>query len=208
MTDDIITNYREARARTREALHRGVLDAASRILVSEGFGALTVRRVADEVGASTKVIYTLFENKEGLVNALFMQGVQRLRAALEAVPAHASPLERLMALLNAYRQHALAYPNDYLIMYGLSLPDFRPTESAMQENMASWGFLIEALEAARDAGLLATGEVESAGKILFALMNGMISLQLGGYLAEPDAARFFHDGVATILRGMASRPDG
>ncbi len=206
MADDMITNYREARARTREALQRGVLDAASRILVREGFSALTVRRVADEVGASTKVIYTLFENKEGLVHALFLQGVKRLRAALEAVPPSEAPLERLAALLNAYRQYALAHPNDYLIMYGLSLPDFAPTENAIQENMASWGLLLEALEAARSAGLLAIDDVESAGKTLFALLNGMISLQLGGYMAEPEAGRFFQAGVATILRGLAPTP--
>ena len=47
---------REHDAGTAAAL----LDAAERIVESEGLAALSVRRVADEVGTTTRAVYSLF----------------------------------------------------------------------------------------------------------------------------------------------------
>ena len=202
MSEPIITNYRETRAKTREALYRRVLDAASRVLVREGYTALTVRRVADEVGASTKVIYTLFENKDGLVNALYLQAVQRVRLALEAVPYHEHSLEYLRILATTYRTHVLAHPNDYIILYGLSLPDFKPSESAVQENLASFGILLMALQRAMDSGDLAPHDLESAGKTIISTLNGMLSFEIGGYMDSTEAEGYYAFAVETVLRGL------
>jgi AcrR family transcriptional regulator len=202
MSEPIITNYRETRAKTREALHRGVLDAASRVLVREGYTALTVRRVADEVGASTKVIYTLFENKDGLINALYLQGVQRVRAALEAVPQADTPLETVRSLAHAYRAHVLAHPNDYVILYGLSLPDFTPSEAAVQENLASFGILLNALQQAMERGQLANHDLESAGKAFISTLNGMLSFEVGGYMTRTEADGYYAFAVETVVRGL------
>ncbi|MDX2137321.1 MAG: TetR/AcrR family transcriptional regulator [Chloroflexota bacterium] len=197
-----ITNYRETRAKTREALHRGVLDAASRVLVREGYTALTMRRVADEVGASTKVIYTLFENKDGLVNALYLEAVRRVRETLEAVPVDAQALDYLRALAQAYRAHVAAQPNDFIILNGLSLPDFTPSETAVQENVASFDIVAVALKRAMDAGELAQHPLESAGKALIGCLNGILSMEIGGHNTPEQTDVYLAFALETLLRGL------
>src|SRR5262245_63011225 len=81
-----ITTHQQARAQTREMLRRNAVDTASQILMHEGAGAITVRRIAQELDCSTKVIYTLFGSKEGLANELYREGFERLRYALGQVP--------------------------------------------------------------------------------------------------------------------------
>ena len=85
------TTHRQARAYGHELLRRNVVEAASHLLVEEGPEALTVRRVAQKLNCSTKIIYTMFQGKDGLANALYLEGCTRLSQAIERVPEAASP---------------------------------------------------------------------------------------------------------------------
>src|ERR671914_2944683 len=71
---DRATPYALAQRRGQEALRRALLDGASGLLVAEGPGALTMRRVAAVAGCSTTVLYTMFGAKEGLADALYREG--------------------------------------------------------------------------------------------------------------------------------------
>ncbi|MCA1728723.1 MAG: TetR/AcrR family transcriptional regulator [Actinobacteria bacterium] len=80
---NIVTDYREERLRGREALRRGLLDVAGRLLVEEGPGALSMRRISRQVNCSTKVLYTLFGGKRELVEELWLEGFDRLCRSAE-----------------------------------------------------------------------------------------------------------------------------
>ena len=54
-----------------------------------------MRRIAAEADCSTTVIYTMFGSKEGLAEALYLEGFERVRRRLEAVPPRRDPLEYL-----------------------------------------------------------------------------------------------------------------
>ena len=79
---NVVTNYQEERSRGREALRRGLLDAAGRLLVEEGPGALSMRRISRQVNCSTKVLYTMFGGKRELVEELWLEGFDRLRRSV------------------------------------------------------------------------------------------------------------------------------
>ncbi|MFD0660124.1 TetR/AcrR family transcriptional regulator [Thermocatellispora tengchongensis] len=65
------TAYEKAQLAGQNAVRTAILDAAIRLLADEGPAALTVRRISGDVGCSTKVIYTMFGGKDGLVEALW-----------------------------------------------------------------------------------------------------------------------------------------
>ena len=92
-----------------------ILAEARRLLVAEGLGALSTRRIAREVGCTAPSIYLYFANKDALVHALVDEGVQLLRADLEA----ARPVGSLEALCRAYADFALANPEYYEVMFHL-----------------------------------------------------------------------------------------
>ncbi len=86
------------------------LDAAARLLRDEGPQALAVRRIAAEAGVSTIAIYHHFGGKDGLVEALYVDGFRALDEALAAVPRTEDPLADVEALALAYRSVAIARP--------------------------------------------------------------------------------------------------
>jgi AcrR family transcriptional regulator len=181
------TPYQLAQRSGQEALRRTLLDAASRLLLAEGPGALTMRRVAGAVGCSTTVLYTMFGGKEGLADALYREGFERLRRRLEAV-ADDGPLVRLGALAHAYRVNALAERAYYGVMFQQAIPGFQPPAASLTAAGASLEVLARAVRAAMDAGALRAGDPQPVAEVLWAAVHGVVSLELAGHFPGPGAA--------------------
>jgi AcrR family transcriptional regulator len=199
--------YELAQRHGQEALRRTLLDAASRLLVAEGAGALTMRRVAAAVGCSTTVLYTMFGGKEGLADALYREGFERLRRRLEAVPAQ-DPMARLAALARAYRENALAERAYYGVMFQQAIPGFRPGAASLAAAAASLEVLTRAVAAAVDAGTLRPGDPRAVAEVLWAAVHGVVSLELAGHFPDSDAAadRFQTLASAAVLPFLPDRP--
>jgi AcrR family transcriptional regulator len=67
-----------------------LLDAAERLLVTEGYPAVTSRRVESEAGLNSKLVHYHFGNMDELFVAIFRrrgeEGLERFRATIEARP--------------------------------------------------------------------------------------------------------------------------
>lgn len=202
------TPYQLAQRQGQEAMRRTLLDAASRLLLEEGPGALTMRRVAGAVGCSTTVLYTMFGGKEGLADALYREGFERLRRRLEAAGGDPDPLGRLRALGRAYRASALAEPGYYGVMFQQAIPGFRPSAESLVVAGAGLEVLTQAVRAAMEAGGLRAGDPRAVAEVLWAAVHGVVSLELAGHFADPEVAddRFQTLASAAILPFLP-RPD-
>ncbi|MFP5320683.1 MAG: helix-turn-helix domain-containing protein [Acidimicrobiia bacterium] len=69
------------RERNRLARHRGYLRAALHVISEEGLEALTMQRLAAEVGASVGSVYTYFPSKGALVAEVQREAVERLASS-------------------------------------------------------------------------------------------------------------------------------
>jgi AcrR family transcriptional regulator len=195
------TPYERAQRQGQEALRRVLLDAASGLLLEEGPGALTMRRVAGAVGCSTTVLYTMFGGKEGLADALYREGFERLRRRLEAVAGDQGPLERLGALGGAYRASALAERGYYGVMFQQAIPGFEPTQESLAVAGASLDVLTQAVRAAIEAGVLRPSDPRAVAEVLWAAVHGVVSLELAGHFPDPEVAadRFQTLASAAVL---------
>src|SRR6266498_4980937 len=72
-----------------------LLDAAERIVETDGVAGLSVRRVADEAGTSTRAVYTVSGSKEGLIVALGQRAFAWLASAIDALPVLDDPADDL-----------------------------------------------------------------------------------------------------------------
>jgi AcrR family transcriptional regulator len=101
---------------------REIVDRARRILEAEGRDALTMRRLADEIGIRAPSLYKHFPDKRAVEIALieigFLESAEAYDAALGLEDGR-SPLRRLAA---AYRAYALAHPHLYRLMTEDPLP--------------------------------------------------------------------------------------
>jgi AcrR family transcriptional regulator len=99
-------------------LRRALIDAASRLLESEGPSALSLRAVAREAGVSPAAPYHHFKDKGELLEAVAQEGWTLLDVALGKAKADApSPQEAMNALGVAYVCFARENPALYRVMY-------------------------------------------------------------------------------------------
>jgi AcrR family transcriptional regulator len=163
-----------------------LVDEAARILVADGPGGLSLRKLAAAVGVSTMPVYTLFGDKQGLLAAMHREGFRRLGEALAAVPRTAEPLSDVIALGLAYREAALASPHLYGLMFGRAAPDFEPGEQDRAAADLTFRPLVEGVEACQRAGVFVSGDPERIALHLWAVAHGMVSLELNGQLPSND----------------------
>ena len=110
-----------------------LLDAAAEILEAEGPDALSVRRIAAAAGVAPMGVYNHFESKNGIIDALFIQGFERLGEALAtAIAEIEDPYEALREGGRRYRALALAHPMAYQLMFLRTIPGYEPSDAALE----------------------------------------------------------------------------
>ena len=125
--------------RPREHSKEEFVDAAIRIVDSEGLEALTLRRLGAEVGVSFTALYTYFETREDLITALVDRIADEVISGI--VPRSASVRDQLTAIGLAARTALGRHPQ----LAGVFATS---TKEAQQGN---------------DATLVVVGLMESAG---------------------------------------------
>lgn len=180
-----------------------ILAAAIEILHAHGAGALTVRSVATAAGCSTTGVYTWFGGKNGLVEAIFIDGFRRFGEALTEARSTAPPDRSLGALAETYREWALANPTHYMVMFGRSVPDFEPSTEALVIARGTFDSLVDVTETTmQQLGISATPE--EIAHHLWAGMHGYVSLELAGMdmaRSPEERAHRFEQGLRRLLRG-------
>lgn len=181
-----------------------LLLAAEQIVESEGLDALTVRRVASEVGTTTRAVYSVFGSKDALVVALGAHGFDLLRARVEALAASADPAADLIeAGVSVFRPFAIDHPVLFQISVQRSLPHpglaagFRDAAQGALEGLRN---LVARLE---PAGLLGGRSVDDAVYAFHALCEGLAALELRSTLITGNEGRVWRDSLTTLVRGFA-----
>jgi AcrR family transcriptional regulator len=111
----------ERKQRDREARRAQIISAARRIAELEGWPSVTVRRLSDEISYSQPVLYGHFENREGILAAVAIEGFQEIGLALEKARKRAKPGKIVEAVATAYLEFAMSSPALYEAMFSLSL---------------------------------------------------------------------------------------
>ncbi|HXA34631.1 MAG TPA: TetR/AcrR family transcriptional regulator [Acidimicrobiales bacterium] len=162
-----------------------VVEAARRLLESEGPDALTMRRLADVLGIRAPSIYKHFPGKPAVELAMIEDALVELGTALHRVVARVDPGEAVAALLCAYRAYALAHPNLYRLATGAGL-----SRQELADGLEDW---------AGEPFYLATGEAYQA-QALWAFAHGMVVLELDDrFLPGSDLDRTWAAGAAAFV---------
>jgi AcrR family transcriptional regulator len=161
-----------------------IVSAARRILEDEGAGALTMRRLAAEVGMQAPSLYKHFATKRAVEAALIDEGMLEIGQALHDALADADRRDSVRSLLAAYRRAALASPALYRLATGGPLP--RQDLTSGLEEWAGRPFF------------LATGD-PWRGQALWSFAHGMVILELDGRFPEAsDLDRTWDVGAAAF----------
>ncbi len=195
---------KERREREKQVTRQSILTAAHQIARQEGWPALTIRKVADEIEYSTPMIYEYFANKEEILLELMREGYQQLIASMQQARFSTEDRrERLFNIVDAYWAFARSNPELYQIMNGLGGVPLDSQETARAGRAASTVSLAALEDWAQTSGIVLE-DAFGALEIAWSLMHGMVSLTLverieGG---EPRARLLLHQGLQALLIGM------
>jgi AcrR family transcriptional regulator len=188
------------------------LDAASRLLDGDGQEALTMRRIAGEVGSSTSVMYSMFGGKAGVAEALWCEGFEPLHTALAAVDGD-EPLVRLAGLGRAYRTCALANRSYYAVMFARPIPGFDPSPARYEVGLRPLRLLTDAVAECVAARVFRHVDPAHAARALWASSHGAVNPEPAGYESAIHPAACYRDLVAAaaasfLAPGMPARRRG
>lgn len=108
----------ERRERERAKRHRLIVDTARELAETEGWGAVTTRRLADRIEYSQPVLYSHFANMEAIVHAVAVQGFAELACALRrARDTGGRPEQLLREMACAYVEFGQEQPALYDAMF-------------------------------------------------------------------------------------------
>ena len=187
-----------------------IFAAALAILEEEGHAALTVRHVAAKAGCSTIGVYTWFGGKDGLVDAILLDGFRRFSDALEQSRPRKSPLGALVGQAQAYRRWALKNRTSYEVMFMSAVPGHVANEPAQVAGLSAYEVLRNEVISATARGLIEETDVDVVAMAMWGLVHGLVSLEIAN--AEPTGLatrRSFHQrsfdvALAALERGLLS----
>ena len=144
-----------ARGRPPAHTRDQVVDAAIRLADTEGLAAVTIRRIAQEIGAGAMSLYTYVPDKDRLLDLM----VDRVGSAMTSVEVNGDWRTDLVALADAQRQLMLAHP---------WMPAALPNRRLSGRNMLA--YLEKGLAALAPTGLDGPTKLE-----IIALMTGLVA---------------------------------
>ena len=113
----------ERKQREKEQVRQSILDAALKIAVEEGWHALTIRKIADAIEYTPPIVYEHFENKEELIQELFLSGFRELQKGYDLKnQSETDPKKIIMSLSLNHWDFAFKHKDLYQLMFSLERP--------------------------------------------------------------------------------------
>jgi len=188
----------QRRERQRLEARRAILDATEALVIESAGCDFSMRSLGQRCGYSAPTIYHYFGDKDGLIDALLGERLQKLGEQLDALPAQRDRLEDLRALLVCSVEFWASNPTLARLIWTATSDG----GSRMPTVMDRYGKRIsDAVDALVAAGGFGSIEAETAKQMLRALNQGLISQRIN-QPEEPWTPGLTEQSIDTLLRGM------
>ena len=182
-----------------------LLDAAEAIVEADGLEGLSVRRVAQQVGTTTRAVYSTLGSMDALVAALGSRAFDLLGARIAALPRTDDPAADLITAATAgFRRWALDHPALFRVgfQHQMAVPREVWARFAGSAERAL-DMLRDLLQRVHDDGGLAGRTVDRATWQFHSLCEGLAAMDLRRGLpgAGTDTLPIWTDAVSALIAG-------
>lgn len=186
------------RSRHREEARRAILDATEAILLEDGVEQFSIRKLATRCGFTAPTIYHYFRDKDGLIDALLEERFSRLLQRVRRVQLGADQVANMREHARAFLRFGRGNPAFYqLMMRGERNGKERTVRAAEQAREIMSG----PLERLLAEGRLYTDDLAAAQQSLWAVLHGLISLQISNP-SHPWSKNLSDVALDAMLRGI------
>ena len=194
---------------TERSYHHGnlraeLLSRAGEVVDSEGVEALSLRQLARDSGVSHGASARHFRDKQALLDALAVEGFQRLNASLaDAVDSAGRFAERFRAAGHAYVGFAVAHPALLGVMYSAK---HHPQASSTLVEVSHQGMqaLVALLQSGQASGDVAPGSANEQALVAFAAIHGVATLATDDLLDGVPWRDAADATISFVWRGLSA----
>ena len=164
--------------RLKEETRTSILDAALNIVQTEGWQALSMRKIADQIEYTAPIIYEYFPNKDGILLELTRRGYQILAKDIRAArDEHETPEDKMEAMWVAYWNFAFANKEFYQLMYGVDMVCCTVKNSLNEAETVS-NMLGEVIESLFNKKPVSEDDICMKYYTYWSIIHGLISINL------------------------------
>jgi AcrR family transcriptional regulator len=183
---------KERQERDREAVSRGILDAARELFVTHGYQEVSIRKIAERIEYSPAAIYSYFPSKDDIFFALAEEGF-RLLFSYGASPRPAvegDPMDAIRAMFWRYYEFSKEHPEYFALMFlDRSVPRISQDWNRFGFVGEMRGQMIVRIQQAIESGAFPAGtEPYAVFRILLTSLHGAATMKLCDRLSKGEDA--------------------
>lgn len=194
---------KERRSAEREQTKKRIFDAASDIIIAEGFEKLSIRKIADRIEYSPGVIYNYFKDKNEIVELIIAENIQRICDSMSSLELQEmQPKAALEQGLTKFATAMLENRQQYkaIMLSGMNLSLFKENNSATNELKE---LLINVLNTGKNTGVFDIRNEEITSMLLIAAMFGLINTLVQEKLEDEQMqAMLIESHVEILVKGV------
>ncbi len=187
-------------------LRAALAERATDVVAADGVDALSMRELARDLGVSHAAPSRHFADRQALLDAVAVNGFDRLRAALDLTPppAGASFDAQLVSHAACYVRFALRNAQLLTVMFAAKHRREAPAEI---RNSAERAFdaPLRLLQEAQQRGEVVGGSVDEISTAILATMHGFATLVAGGLLEEQGWEQSLAETMTLLVQGLRPR---
>jgi AcrR family transcriptional regulator len=190
---------RERRKLRTSALREEIMNAAAELFAAEGYGAVSMRKIAQRIGYTPMSIYLHFKDKADLLDCICEQAFADLYRRHERVDAViGDPAERLKAGMRTFIDFALQNPSYYRAAF-IRRGEAMPRRDRIRARTAA----LKRRQVAAFLGPDATEEeTELATQVVMVAENGVATLLTANPKRWAEPAKLIKAVTETVAKGL------
>jgi AcrR family transcriptional regulator len=187
-------------ARKARVDRAALVDAAARLVNTEGVDALSLSRLAGEMGVRTPSLYNHVDGLPGLQRELALRNAQMLADVFADAAIGRAGADAVLALAQAFRDYIKQNPGIYMVsqrVTELVSPDDAELSTAMDRSVRIVAAVIASFGLQGDDALHAV-------RALRATVHGFATLEVvGGFGLPLDCDESFRRLILVLVRGLS-----
>lgn len=197
------TEERDTRAVRRDAMREKILKAAWRIARRDGLAALSLREIAKVVGMRAPSLYSYFDSKHAIYDAMFAQGNKELMEHMARTAPSADLSRHLRERARLMFEFNRGDITRYQLMFQRTIPGFEPSPESYAHAVTIYDSLRRHFA---DAGYTDQRVLD----LWTALISGMFQQQIANEPESDRWERLIDDAVDMFLKhiGYPSKRKG
>lgn len=190
------------------SLRDDILVESRDMLIKQGFGKVSMRKIAKKVNVSATSIYLHFKNKDDLLLALVQSSIEKLSEALQnQMEKKDNPVDRLEIMADNFLKFAIENPQEYEIIYMVrheEMPKY-PKEK-FEQIRKIYEMLAEIIEEGQHKKLFQVEDPLMSAYTLWAQLHGVASVVISKRLdTRIPSGEFMNQAKNHIIQGFITQ---